>query len=460
MRDLVISPSEHRSPIIDAVPEPPRLSDLVRRQARGGMILTYMFVVGGLVWASTAPLAEGAVASGIVSPDGSRRTVQHLEGGIIRELLVRDGAIVREGDVLLRLDDIQAGATTDNLRAQLDAVRALQARLVAERDNLTAIEFPADLVSRRSEPRVSEVLDGQQAAFDSGRQAVEGQKAVLRQRAAQYAALIQGSRGQISHIDRQLRLIGEELAAIEPLVEQKVIAKPRYLSLQREAAALAGAREQQLGAIAQAEQGIGEAEMQILQLDNNIRNEIASQLQEIHTRIAEYEERLRGARDVHQRREVLAPVGGIVTNLRFFTPGGVVRPGEPLLDIVPRHEELVVDVRVSPTDIDVVEVGMQAEVKLSAFRQRAMPILHGTVTYVAADISADTRGERTDDVRASSHYRATVRLNPGELDRIGDRITATAGMPAEVLILAGERSVLSYLWQPIRDSLRRAFREQ
>lgn len=441
-----------------AVPEKPRTN--VPIFAGVAVILLFFGVIG--TWAATAPISSAVVAPGQLRVDGNRQTVQHLEGGIVREFLVRNGTVVHQGDILLRLDDSQSLATSENIRAQLDAAMALYARLVAERDRRDSISFPTELLARRGEPRVAEMIASQQTAFDSRRRAIEGQKAILRQRIAQYEEQIRGSRGQIAYTEQQIQLIQSELASIEPLVNSGLITRPRYLALQREQAALNGTREQQISAIAQAEQGIGEAQMQIIQLENNLANDVATQLQDVGTRIADYEERLGAAADVQQRRELVAPVAGVVANMRLFTVGGVVRPGEPILEIVPL-ETLVVEVGVSSMDIDVVEVGMIAEVKLSAFRQRVMPILLGRVTYVSADVTSDEPGDaqnaqRADQARNTPIYRVTIALDMEQVRSLPN-VTLTAGMPAEVLILAGERTMLSYLWQPVRDSLRHAFRE-
>ena len=313
-----------------------------------------------------------------------------------------------------------------------------------------------------------EILSSQQTAFDSHRQAIEGQKAIFQRKIAQFRAQITGSQGQIASLDRQIALIQAELEATEPLVQRNLLPLPRFLALQREQAGLMGQRDKEQGAIAQAEQGIGEVEMQMLQLKNNLMNDVAKDLQDVRGKIADFEERLRGASDVQLRRELKAPIGGVVTNFRFFTVGGVVRPGEPILDIVPSDEVLIAEVRINPTDIDVVEVGQTAEIRLTAFRQRALPMLTGRVTYVSADVVGDPRAGPGDPQQAAepgrstpngSFYRATLALDMAQIRQLKG-LTLTAGMPAEVLIKAGERTFVSYLWQPIRDSLRRGFREQ
>ncbi|MBL8703148.1 MAG: HlyD family type I secretion periplasmic adaptor subunit [Alphaproteobacteria bacterium] len=417
-----------------------------------GWLLVALFVAGLGGWAALAPLAAATMAPGQIVVEGSRRTVQHLEGGIIREFLVRDGAVVGVGDVLVRLDDTQTAATTDALRGTVDGFRALDARLTAERDDAAAIAFPEELLARRADQRVAEILSGQEAIFVSRRVAMEGQVSILRQRIEQLRTEIRSYESQVRSLDEQLGYVKGEVDDVRSLVDKGLERRPRLLSLQRTAAQLVGARDQQEGLIAKGRQAIGETELQLMQIRNARQAEVAAEQRDLQTRLAEAEERLRAANDVQRRREVVAPVAGTVTSLRFHTVGGVVRPGEPLLDIVPRNEGLVVEVRVQPTDIDVVEVGMLAEVRLSAFKQRTVPTILGKVVYVAADVEADPRGMQ-------SFYRAKVRIDDAQLAALQD-VQLAPGMPAEVMIKAGERTMLRYLAQPILDSFHRAFREQ
>lgn len=417
-----------------------------------GWLLVALFVVGMGGWAAYAPLAAATMAPGQLVVEGSRRTVQHLEGGIIRELLVRDGTAVTAGDVLVRLDDTQTAATTDALRSTVDGFRALDARLSAERDEQTSVAFPADLTSRRGEARVAEILAGQEAIFASRRVALEGQVSILRQRIEQLRTEIRSYEAQVRSLDEQIGYVRGEIDDVRSLVEKGLERRPRLLGLQRTAAQLVGAREQQDGAIAKGRQAIGETELQLIQIRNARQAEVAAEQRDLQGRLTEAEERLRAANDVQRRREVLAPVDGTITGVRFHTVGGVVRPGEPLLELVPRNEGLVIEVRVQPTDIDVVAVGMVAEVRLSAFKQRTVPTIHGKVIYVGADVEADPRG-------VQSFYRAKVRIDDGQLATLHD-VQLAPGMPAEVMIKAGERTMLQYLAQPILDSFNRAFREQ
>lgn len=417
-----------------------------------GVVATAMF--GGVMalWSYAAPLASAAVASGQIVTDGNRRTVQHLEGGIIRELLVKDGDRVTVGQVLVRLDDTQSSASTELLRNQLDAYRAQNARLNAEIAEEPTVSFPADIILRKDEPRVAEVLNSQRTLFEARQKAYLGIVAVLRQRAEQLRSEIASYEGLLRSVQEQLQSIGGEIKDVQELVDKGYERRPRLLTLQRQASALAGTRDQHQAMIAKARQAITETELQIAQHTNTRRNEIATERRDIQVQMSDAEEKLRSAQDVRQRRDVTAPTAGLITNLRFHTIGGVVKPGDPLLDIVAENEALMVEMRLNPTDIDIVEVGQEAEVRLTAFKMRTMPTLLGKVTYVAADVETDPKA-------GVSFYRGRVHIDEESLKLIPNA-KLTAGMPAEVMVLAGERTLLQYLVQPLLDSFRRAFREQ
>lgn len=417
-----------------------------------GTLLVLVFCVGFGAWSALAPLASATLAQGTLVVEGNRKTLQHLEGGIIREFLVRDGDQVRESDVLLRLDDTQTASTAEALRGTVDGFRALDARLTAERDGEGAIRFPADLLARRADPRVAEILAGQQAIFASRKVALEGQASILLQRVEQLRSEIRSYEAQMKSQDDQLFFVRAEMEDIKGLVDKGLERRPRLLALQRTAAQLVGSRDQQVGMIAKAEQTIGEAQLQLIQLRNARLAEVTAEQRDLQARLVETQERLRAATDVQTRRDVLAPIGGTVTNLRFHTVGGVVRPGEPLMDIVPKDEGLVVEVRVQPQDIHVVSSGMPAEIRLTALKQRIVPALHGKVIYVAADVENDQR-------TLQNFYRAKVRINPDQMAVLGDIVLAP-GMPADVMIKSGERTLFRYVSQPMIDSFHRAFREQ
>ena len=437
-------------------PLPPPLVVATAPRYRGatllGVLLIATFAGGFGVWAATAPLSAAALASGQVKVEGNRRTIQHLEGGIIREILVKEGDRVAAGQMLMRLDDTQSSASAEGLQGQLDSLRALDARLNSERQDMEAVAFPADLAGRRSEPKVAEILQGQEAIFRTRRLAFDGQTSILRQRVEQLRAQIRANEAQMNAMSSQLRLIREEIQTVEELVTKGFERRPRLLGLQRQEAQLLGSQNEQRGLIARSQQAISETELQIVQVRTQFRNEVVGEQRDVQTRIAEINERLRAASDVQVRREVVSPVAGTVTNLRFFTVGGVVRPGDAVLDVIPLNEQLVVEVQVTPTDIDIVGIGMEAEVRLTAFKQRTVPVLFGRVSSVSPDIFQNDR-------TGMSFYRATVTIEPSQLAKL-EGLSLQPGMPAEVLILAGERTMFHYLADPIRQSFRRAFREQ
>lgn len=417
-----------------------------------GLAVLALFVGGFGAWSALAPLSEAALGPGVIKAEGNRRTVQHLEGGIVRAILVRDGDRVRAGQVLMRLDDVQSGAQREALEAQLLALLAQDARLSAELDDADAIAWPAALLARRDEPRVADLIAGQTALFVSRRSAFLNSQAVLEARAEQYRASLASARGQIVSQERQTALIRDEMKGVEELLRLGLERRPRLLALQRAEASLTGNREDLLGQIARAEAGLAETTAQ-MRADADARlAEAGREQRDVRARLVEVEEKLNQARDVAARRDILAPEDGVVLNLRHFTVGGVVKPGEAVLDIVPAQDRLIAEVLVQPGDIDAVHPGLEAELRLTAFKQRLAPYLRGRVEFVSADAVYDER------LRADV-YRAHVAIPEQELAKLGGA-ALTPGMPVEAMILVGERTFWQYMTQPLLDSFARAFREQ
>jgi HlyD family type I secretion membrane fusion protein len=419
--------------------------------AVGLAVLALFFgVLGG--WSALAPLTSAAVASGVVKVDSNRKTVQHLEGGIIAALVVENGDRVAPGDVLVRLDAAQARATWALLQGQHDALAARAARLAAERDGAAAIAFDADLTARRGDPAVAAVLAGQETVFASRRTTLAGQVDILRQRRQQLEAEIASRHAQLAAAERQQALIGEEIADIQVLVAKGLERRTRLLGLQRQQASLEGLRGEQLGLIARARQQIGETELQIINRRNGQMDQVVTMLAQVRAELGELGERLVASRDVLTRRAIVSPIAGTVVNLRFFTPGGVIRPGDPILDIVPEDDRLVVEAQIRPLDIDVVRPGLAAQVRLTAFKQRTTPTLDGRVAYVSAD-------RLVDPVSGTAYFIARVEIPADQLARLGE-VALYPGMPAEVMVVVGRRTALGYLLDPLRESLGRAFHEQ
>ena len=416
-----------------------------------GLLVFLVFVVGGVTWAVFAPLAEASIAPGVIKVEGSRRTIQHLEGGIIDEIVVRDGAKVQQGQVLMRLDGIESSVMVETQRAQRWALMAQDARLTAELAKARDISFPSELQASTS-ARAMESMTGQRALFEARTASLLSQIQVLQARVDQQTAVISGARGQLASTRRQLTLIKQEEEMTRSLVSQGLQRLPQLLALQRSSAGLDGSIEDFNGQIDRANGAINEARRQIQQTEEQRMQDNSLELRDVRGKLAEAEERLRAAADVMTRREIVAPDSGTVVNQRFFTLGAVVKPGDPVMDLVPDHDRLIAEVNVQPYDIDVVYPGLRSEIRLPAFKQRLVPYLHGQVTWVAADVT-------TNDQNRQQYYRAYVLIDQEQLASLPN-VFLTPGMPVEAHVQIGERSFFRYITQPIRDSFHRAFREQ
>ena len=444
------------SPVIDlsdVLPPPPATPfGRIVWLAGAAFGLVAVFIGGFGAWSVTAPLESAAIASGSVEAETSRKTVQHLEGGIVAKILVKDGDAVTVGQPLVRLDDTKARATAQALQGQLREAQAREARLLAERDGRDSIQFPLPLrqMAEKNSALV-EVLAGQQRIFVSRRQLYQSQLAVLAQRQQQISRQMLGLRFQVTAAEKRSEIIKKEMESIAPLVAKGIIAQPRKLSLEREQAEIEGRRGQAQEEMARAEQGVGEAHAQILKLRSDRETEIAQSLRDVQALVFQLAERSEAAEDVLARTEVRAPEDGVVTDLRIRTPGGVVAEGQPLLDLVPKHDRLIVTAQVRPDDIDVVHPGLPAQVRLMPYKHRRVPPVQGTLTYVSADRLVDKATER-------SYYTARIRLDENSLSSLPD-VEVMAGMPVEVLIKTGKFTAAGYMLRPVMDSFNRAFRE-
>ncbi|SLN68869.1 HlyD family type I secretion periplasmic adaptor subunit [Oceanibacterium hippocampi] len=432
-------------------PEPEKAPN-ARGPILAGLVILLIFFGGFAAWSYFLPLSSAAVAPGSVRVADNSKTVQHLEGGIIEEILVREGDVVSRNDPLIRLDTTQARASWSSARSKLNALRAQEARVIAERDRLEKPVYPDWLSSQRADsPEVAEILSGQDAIFATRQRAFEGQLEILNERVGQLDAQIDGLRAQEKSMIEQTNLIKEEIQAVSGLVKKGLAPKPRLLALQRQAAEFGGRLGEYRGRIAQAKEAIGETDLQILDLRNQRDSEIAETLRALQTDISSEEERLASAEDILKRQVILAPESGVVANLRFYTTGGVIRPGEAVLDLVPQEENLIIEAEVNPVDIDVVSVGLPAKVRLTSFDQRTTPTLKGTVTFVSAD---SLQKERTGQI----YYKARVEIDPGQLELLKDA-RLYPGMPAETMIVTGEQTLFDYLIGPLKRSFDRSLRE-
>jgi len=431
---------------------PPALCDRLRGVTWSGNLLVCCFVLGLGAWSTFAPLKSAAIAFGTVESESSRKTIQHLEGGIIRAILVADGDAVRAGQTLISLEDTKARAEAQSLQGQLWDATAREARLQAEQHAEERVSFPAMLeMARNASPSVAAVLAGQQSIFETRRQVFQSQAAVNREKRSQVEKEIEGLRAQESAASRRIEIVREEAATVAMLVSKGLERRPRLLNLERETADIEGRRGEVVAQISRAEQVINESQATLLKLENDRQNEIAQSLREVQNQIFQIRERLQAADDQLLRTAVKAPEDGVVTDLRIHTPGGVVGAGAPLMDLVPRQDRLIVTARVRPEDIDVVRPGLSADVNLLPYNQRRVPRLKGTVAHVSADRLVDKRTDQP-------YYAAKIRVQDPRIAEIGG-IRIIPGMPAQVFIKTGRGTVALYALKPLLDSFNNAFHE-
>lgn len=416
-------------------------------------IFTIVIAFGGFgTWAAVASLASAVIAPGVVKVDSNRKKVQHLEGGTVEAVNVRDGEQVGKGDVLLRLDETRSKASLAILQGRQDTAQAMEARLLAERTGAEAIDWPDELQRRRHEPDVDAVLTGQDNLFQARRSALRGEIEILHNRIAQLDDDIEGVRAQQRAKERQIELIREEAASVKTLLDKGHTDRPRYLALQRESARLEGERGEHISAVARANNEIGETRLQIMQLQRDFQQQVETDLRAVAEELVDLQERVIAARHTLDHIEIRAPTTGTVVGLSVHTVGGVIAPGETVLEIVPADDRLIVEAQVQPSDIDDLMIGQSADVNFIGFKRRTTPTVSGEVIYRSADRLVN---ERTGE----PYYLVRVMVPEQELARLGDH-ALQPGMPADVMIRTGERTALQYLFQPFLDNLTYAWREE
>ena len=409
---------------------------------------------GGLgMWAATASLDSAVVAVGKVTVASKRKVVQHLEGGVIQRLTVRDGDSVQEGDVLIEFDPTRAKTRFAIVRTGYLSALAGEARLVAERDGKSAIAFPAEVVKEGArDPEVAEFAAGQQRIFDTRKREFDGQTDILNSRIERLKEEIRGQTAERAAAQKQLEMAREELAILEELYRKQHTTRNRILAARREVFQLDGSIGRLGASIAASEKEIGETGLSIVQTRNRIMTEIAAELKTTQTKVLELREQYVEGQSEIERAVLRAPVSGTVFGTQVHTVGGVARPGATLLEIVPDNDDLVVEVHLRPQDVDLVAIGQTTEVRFSTLKQRAMPTVEGRLSFVSADTVSDPR-------EPQPYYVANVEVKMAELHRLG-AIRLQPGMPCEVLIKTGQRTALAYLTQPLAESLNRAWRER
>jgi HlyD family secretion protein len=407
-------------------------------------------VAGG--WATLVPLAGAVVVPGNLVVQSNVKAIQHPTGGVVAEIAVRNGKRVNAGDLLLRLDATQAQASLQVVSQQLDEFRARIARLTAERDGLPRPEIPAAMAARVDESGVKSLLAAEAMLFTARANGRDSQRELLRSRVAQLSEEISGLDAQVVSKVKQLELITGELTGVQELYEKRLVPLARLTALQRESARIEGERGQLISTIAETKAKIGEAQLQIVRLDQDFRTDVVKELGEAKAKESELSEKSVAARDLLDRIEMRAPTSGVIHQLAAHTIGGVIRAGDTIMEVVPDSDELQIEARLQPQDIDQVRLGQKAFTRFSAFNQRVTPELLGQVSYVSPDISRDQQ-------TSASYFTVRVTL-PDEERRKLAGLQLVSGMPAEVFMQTGSRTMLSYLFKPITDQLQRAFVER
>jgi HlyD family secretion protein len=427
-------------------------SESIHRHIVAGSILVGVLVIGLGGWASTAQISGALIAQGSIVVDTNVKKVQHPTGGVVGELFVRDGDHVKAGDVLIRLDETVTRANLAIVNKGLVEFYARKARLAAERDGADTMAAPPELASRLDEPDVKEALASERKLFELRHQDRLGQKQQLQERITQLQQQIAGLAAQQSAKDKGIALTEQELQGVRDLWQKNLVQLNRLTSLQRDEARLEGERGQIIAQAAEVKGKIAEIQLQIIQVDQDVSSDVAKELREIDSKVGEYVERKITAEDQLKRTDIRAPQDGIVFQSTANTVGGVIAAGDPIMLIVPESDNLTVEVKVDPKDIDQVQLGQTVVLRFSSFNVRTTPEINGTVSRIAADTSTDQR-------TGQSYYLVRIAMTAQELKRLGD-VKLTPGMPVEAFVETGERTMMSYLVKPLHDQLMRAFREK
>lgn len=410
-----------------------------------------VLLAGGLGgWASTAQISGALIAPGQIVVESSVKKVQHPTGGVIGELLAHDGDIVKTGQVLVRLDDTVTKANLAIVTKTLDALQARAAQLQAEQQGADKVTFPASLLDRASDPDVRDVMASETKLFEVRTTGRAGQKAQLHERIRQLNEEIDGLNAQENAKQQEIGLVNQELTGVRALYAQHLVQLTRLTTLERDGARLEGERAQYVASKAQTKGKITETELQIIQIDKDMVSDVSKDLRETNDKIGELVERKVTAEDQLRRVDIRAPQDGMVEQSTVHTVGGVISAGDAIMMIVPQTDDLQVEAKVNPQDIDKLQIGQKTLLRLSAFNQRTTPELNGVVSRVSPDVTTDQRTGQT-------YYTIRVSMPPEEVARLGE-VKLIPGMPVEAFVQTGDRTLLSYLIKPLHDQLMRAFR--
>jgi len=417
-----------------------------------GLVIVVLLAGGLGGWASTVEISGALIAPGSIVVESNVKKVQHPTGGVVGELLAHDGDTVKAGQVVVRLDDTVTKANLAIVSKNLDALWARAARLQAEQQGIDKIVFPKELLSRADDPDVKTLIASETKLFDVRVNGRSGQKAQLHERITQLNEEIAGLQAQERAKDQEIALVEKELVGVRQLYDQHLVQLTRLTTLERDAARLNGERAQFIAQRAQAKGKITETELQIIQIDKDMVSDVSKDLRETNDKIGEFIERKVTAEDQLRRVDIRAPQDGIVEQSTVHTVGGVIQAGDAIMLVVPQADDLQVEAKVNPQDIDKLQIGEKTLLRLSAFNQRTTPELTGAVIRVSPDVTTDQRS-------GQSYYTIRVSMPPEEIAKLGE-VKLIPGMPVEAFVQTGDRTMMSYLVKPLKDQLMRAFRER
>jgi HlyD family type I secretion membrane fusion protein len=422
-----------------------------RRPAMVGLGIVGAFLGALILWSTVAPVAGAAVANGNLQVRDKRQAVQHPYGGVIKELLVREGEMVKKGQTLLTLSDTEPRSNLDVLVAEQDALLAQDARLIAERDGRSEPDFGAKLMDRSGEPGAVQAMANEKALMTARAHTFETQKRLVEQKSQQLREQIQGLQAQADGLAKQKTYIEEEAKGVSELLEKCFAPKTRLLALQRTMTQLDQDRAARLADIASSQQQIAQNDQEAAKLDRDRVKEITDQLRTTHSKLAELAPKIAAAQDVLRRTDLTAPATGAVVGLDVFTEGGVIKPGAKVMDIIPSASPLIAEAKLRLSDVDQVVPGRTAEVRLTSINSIERPVLYGTIRTVSAD-------RITDEKSGQAYYAIQVALNADDVQK--SNIDLQAGMPVEVIVPTKPRTLVQYLVSPLRDEIAGAFRER
>lgn len=417
---------------------------------RWGLGILLFFFVGFGGWAAFAPLSGAVVGSGFVKVDSNRKTIQHLEGGIIRQILVKDGDRVKQGQTLVILQSTHVSTSVEMIRDALNGERAKEARLIAEKE-MGRLKFPANLLALGHEPKIARLLHAEEQLFKARRLALNNQIELIRRQTTETQNEIRSTASQVMAEDRAIGYMKEELRSNEALVEKGFIQRTRLMNLQRDISIKEADQQEHIAELSRAKQKALELERQIVSLRNDYIQKAANDLEAITQKIHDLQGRLLPSEDELHRLSIVAPEDGTVIGLRFHTVGGVISPKEPILDLVPDNQTLIIEAHIAVDNVAEVKLGMPADIRFTAYKQRSTALVDGKVSYLSPD-------HITSQENKVPHYTVHVEIQKSSLDRAPE-IQPSPGMQAEIFLKTRSRTMLDYLMEPITSTLRKSLRE-